>query len=71
MDTPTSLQDYIAAKGDTECAAAWGFTPRAVASWRRGERTPDVDSARIILSRAAGDLSWESIYGPIPTDSAA
>ena len=63
MSIPTPLQQYIEAKGDIECASAWGFTPRAVASWRRGERTPDVATARVILSCAGGELTWESIYG--------
>lgn len=70
MSKPTSLQDYIATKGDVECAAAWGFKPRSVAAWRRGERTPDVESARVILLHASGELSWESIYGPAPVAEA-
>jgi hypothetical protein len=70
MNSTTQLQDYIAAKGDTACAELWGFTARAVAAWRRGERTPDVESARIIISRTDG-LTWDSIYGTVATDSAA
>lgn len=70
MSKPTDLQEYIATTGDAKCAAEWGYTLRAVAAWRRGERTPDVDTARTIITRTGGLLTWESIYGN-PSESAA
>lgn len=58
-----TLKAYIEAHGDDSCAARWGVTPRAVASWRRGERVPDIKTAKLIIAETGGALTWDMIYG--------
>jgi len=62
-----TLSEFIDRHGDSECASKWGISERAVASWRRGERTPRPDQAKRIIAASGGVLSWDAIYGsPYP-----
>lgn len=53
---------YIAEHGDAECAERWGVKARTVASWRRRERLPRPEQARVIVAETRGQVSMEDIY---------
>lgn len=62
-----TLSEFIADIGDERAAVLFGVKPRTAAAWRRGERTPRADQARIIVSRSDGRVSFEAIFaGPSP-----
>ena len=57
------LCDWILDKGDDESAVLFGVTPRAVQSWRLGERLPLPRQAAVIVRRTKGNVGWDDIYG--------
>lgn len=69
------LIDYIHQFADTRCSGdlrradtmlgrKFGVTPRAVQSWRLGQRVPQVEFAREIVRKTKGAVDYEGIYAP-------
>jgi transcriptional regulator with XRE-family HTH domain len=58
------LDKYIKQAGDKAAAQLFGVAERTAASWRRGERIPSPEAARIIVSLSP--VTFEGIYGAWP-----
>jgi DNA-binding transcriptional regulator YiaG len=58
---PMRLDKYITKTGDKAAAQLFGVAVRTAASWRRGERIPSPEAARIIVSLSP--VTFEGIYG--------
>lgn len=65
------LSSYIEKHGDHECSIMFNVKVRTVASWRRGERFPRVDQARLIVDVTGGDVSFSDIFGGGESEKAA
>lgn len=61
-----SILEWIVSVGGTDCAATLlDETPRAVGSWRTGERVPKPQTAKKIIQVTKGRVDYNSIYQPI------
>lgn len=63
-----TLPDFIAEVGDQKAAELFRAPVRTVQSWRRGERRPRPDMARVIVSKTGGVVSFAGIYDGPPQD---
>lgn len=58
-----TLPEFIERIGDEAAATLFEAKLRTVQSWRRRERFPRAEQARIIVQRAAGEVDYEGIFG--------
>jgi len=63
-----NLVEFIEQQGDEACAALWNVKLRTVQSWRRGERTPRKELAKVIVDRSP--VTYAGIY-QMPESEAA
>lgn len=56
-----NLAEFIEQVGDPAAARLFGVEERTVASWRRGERTPRKETAKIIVDRSP--VTYAGIFG--------
>jgi len=66
MKKNIKLINFIIALGDTESAVLFNVSIRAIQAWRLGERRPDRDNYKVIISKTKrhrlGQITYEGIY---------
>jgi hypothetical protein len=58
-----TLCEFITAHGDDVVAGWCGVKARTAGSWRRGERLPRPEKARVLVGKSQGRLTMVDIYG--------
>lgn len=67
----TSLANFITEVGDAKAGVLFQVKLRTVQSWRRGERFPRPEQARIIVDATNGRVDMQGIYGHGSSDPLA
>jgi len=66
MKTKT-LKKFLSVVGDESASKMFNVTPRAIQSWRLGDREPRPDQARLIVKKTKrhkhGPITFDGIYG--------
>lgn len=63
IESGMDFKKYLTELGDDEASTRYKTKPRTVASWRRGERVPRPEKARLIVRIEQGKISLSDIYG--------
>lgn len=58
-----TLPEYIERIGDSAAADLFGVKTRTIESWRRRERFPRVEQARLIVARTNNEVDYAGIFG--------
>ena len=61
MNRKLSLSEYIQKVGPQVAADRWGMKVRTVESWKRHERYPRPEQARVIVANSP--VTMDGIYG--------
>lgn len=59
----SKLTDWIDREGARRVAELLGVTPHAVWHWKAGRRVPERETARRIVEKTNGAISFDDIYG--------
>lgn len=58
-----TLPEFIERIGDNAAAELFGVKVRTIESWRRRERFPRVEQARVIVTRTRNEVDYAGIFG--------